>query len=87
MKFWCWRRSFFEHISAGSSQHGLEKEFDTDDSFWEFINEPKYPWKKEESEEDRESANEGEDEERNNKEEDEENEDDKSAYDGDDDED
>ena len=38
---------------TGSSRHGSEEELDTDDPFWEFINEPKYSQKEEESEEDR----------------------------------
>jgi len=69
--------------SEGSSQYESEKELDTDEPFWEFIREPKYPQKEEESEEDNEPADGGEDEKRNNKEEDEENKDDKSTYDGD----
>ena len=70
--------------SAGSSRHGSEDELDTDDPFWKFINEPKYPQKEKESEEDSELVDEGENEEKNNEEEDEKNEDDESAYDGDD---
>ena len=52
--------------SEGSSRHGLEEELDTNDPFWEFINEPKYPQKEEESEEDSKPVDEGKDEERNN---------------------
>ena len=32
--------------SEGSSQHGSKEELDTDDPFWQFINEPKYSQKK-----------------------------------------
>ena len=71
----------------GSSRHGSEEELDTDDSFWEFIDEPKYPRKEEETEEISEPDDEGEDEEINDGQEDEENEHDESADDGDDDED
>ena len=71
--------------SEGSSQHGLEEELDKDDPFWEFINEPKYPQKERENEEDSEPVDEGEDKERYNEEEDGENKDDEFAYDGDDD--
>ena len=69
---------------ASSSRHESEEVLDKDDPFWEFINEPKYPQKEEESEEDNESVDEWEDEEINNEQEDRENEDDESAYDGDD---
>ena len=72
---------------AGSSRHGSEEEVDTDDPFWEFINELKYPQKEKESEEDSEPVDEVEDEEINNEQEDEKNEDDESACDGDGDED
>ena len=34
--------------STGSSRHGSEEELDTDDPFWEFIDEPKHPQKEEE---------------------------------------
>ena len=51
---------------ADFSRHGSEEEFDTDDPFWEFINERKYPQKEEESEEDSEPVDGGEDERRNN---------------------
>ena len=46
---------------TGSSRHGLEEELDTDDLFWEFINELMYPKKEEETEEDSEPVDEGED--------------------------
>ena len=61
--------------SAGSSRRWLEEELDTDDLFWEFINEPKYPQIEGENEENSEPVDEGEDEEINNEQEDEENED------------
>ena len=72
--------------SAGSSRRGSKEELDTDDLFWVFINERKYPQKEKESKEDSEPVDEREDEERNNEQENEKNEGDKSAYDGDDDE-
>ena len=54
--------SFSLSISfTGSSRHGSEEELDTDDLFWEFINELKYPQIEEESEEDSEPVDEGED--------------------------
>ena len=57
-------------ISSGdSSQYGSEKELDTDEPFWEFIDKPKYPPKEEESEE----VDGGEEEESEQEEEDEEN--------------
>ena len=70
-----------------SSRHGSKEELDTEDPFWEFIDEPKYSKKEKETEEDSEPDDEGEDEEISDEQEDEENEDDESAYDGDDDED
>ena len=57
---------FLSISSESSSQHESEEELDTDDSFWKFVNEPKYLQKKEKSEEDSEPVDEGEDEERNN---------------------
>ena len=52
--------------SGGFSRYRSEEELDTDDPFWEFINEPKYPQKEKESEKDSEPVDEGEDEKRNN---------------------
>ena len=34
---------------TGSSRHGSEEELDTDDPFWEFIDEPKHPQKEKET--------------------------------------
>ena len=47
----------------GSSQHESEEELDTDDPFWEFIDEPKHPQKEEVTEEHSMPDDEGEDEE------------------------
>ena len=77
----------FSIFSACSSRHRSEEELDTDDPFWEFIDEPKHPQKEEEIKEHNEPDDEGEDEEISDEHEDEENEDDESAYDGDDDQD
>ena len=72
--------------SAGYSWHGSEEKLDTDDPFWEFIDEPKYPQKEEEIEDNCELDDGKDDEKISDKQEDEKNEDDESAYDGDDDE-
>ena len=66
--------------SGGSSRYGSEEELDTDDPFWEFIDEPKYPLKEVESEE----VEEAEEKESEQKEEDGENEEDNFDYDGND---
>ena len=68
-----------------SSRHGLKEELDTNDPSWEFIDEPKHPQKKEETEENSVPDDEGEDEKISDEQDDEENEHDESAYDGDDD--
>ena len=84
---WCWGLAFFEHIFYRFFSTRVEKEeLDTDNPFWEFIDEPKHPQKKEETEENSEPDDEGEDEKISDEKEDEENEHDESAYDGDDDE-
>ena len=72
---------------TGSSRHGSEEELDTDDPFWEFIDEPKHPQKEEETEENSEPDDEEEGEEISDEQEEQKNEDDESAYDGDNDED
>ena len=70
--------------SEGSSRYGSEEEFNVDDAFQEFIDEPKYPSKKKESEEECKEVDEGEEEESEQEEEDEENEEDNFDYDSND---
>ena len=78
---------FLEHILWRFFSTRIGRRAWHDDPFWEFINELKYPQKKEEREENSEPVDEREDKKRKNEEEDKKNEDRESAYDGNNDED
>ena len=72
-----------EIYSSISSQYGSEEKLDTNDPFWKFIDESKYPLKEQEIQEDTEGVDEDEEDE-SEQEEDQENEEDDFDYDGDD---